>query len=221
MSLDQDQKKYFEKAYLSGEHGWPTEEPTPFVLRALGRIRRLGKKGRSLPDDPPRLLDLGCGEGRHTLAGAEEGYYAVGVDYQPRAIERAKAIARRKNIRTGFRFMVGDAFRLPFGPGSFKAVIDYGCLHHVRIPDTRRYLESVTPLLAPGGYFILSCFSTRFKHHPGERRRRNWLVHRGHYDRFFKKQDFRTIFGRSFDIEAIREEKDGLYVFWHVLMRKK
>jgi len=215
MSLNQTQKKYFEKAYKTGEHGWPTLEPTPFVLRMLPQIRK------SAAPDRGRILDLGCGEGRHTLACARVGFDVVGLDYQPLAIRRARGIARGEKVRGRFRFQVGDAFRLPFLPNRFDGIIDFGCLHHVKIGDTRRYLESVVPCLKPGGYFILSCFSTRFKHHPNEKRTRNWMVHKGHYDRFFRKQDFKTLFGPQFDLLKAEEETDGLYAFWHVLMRKK
>ncbi|MBI3611148.1 MAG: methyltransferase domain-containing protein [Nitrospirae bacterium] len=215
MGLYQKQKKYFEKAYETGVHGWPTVGPTPFVLRALTRIKTAAASGRG------RILDLGCGEGRHTLASAREGFDAVGLDYEPLAIRRARSFAKRQKISGRFRFRVGDAFRLPFPPNSFDGIIDYGCLHHVKIGDTRRYLESVIPCLKPGGYFILSCFSTRFKHHPGEKRRRHWLVHKGHYDRFFRKRDFRALFGKQFEILKAEEKADGLYVFWHLLMRKK
>jgi len=215
VGLYQRQKKYFEKAYETGTHGWPTIGPTPFVLRALGHVQRAAAPARG------RILDLGCGEGRHTLACARAGLDVVGLDYQPLAIRRARDFTRGRKVRGRFRFMVGDAFRLPFPPAAFDAIIDYGCLHHVKIGDTRRYFESVFPRLKPGGHFILSCFSTRFKHHPGEKRSRNWLVHRGHYDRFFRKQDFKTLFGKQFDILKIEERGNGLYVFWDVLMRKK
>ncbi|HSG06521.1 MAG TPA: class I SAM-dependent methyltransferase [Nitrospiria bacterium] len=212
--LYQEQKEYFRQAYVTGEHGWPIHEATSFVLRALRQIRK--KKGKA-----GRVLDLGCGEGRHTLAAAREGFEAVGLDYQPLALKKARVIAQTSGVRGRFRFLAGDAFNLPLRPGSFDAVIDYGCLHHVKMSDTRRYAESVFPLLPPGGHFILSCFSTRFKHHPGEKRKRNWICHKGHYDRFFRKSDFKDLFGRWFNRVMIEEERDGHYAFWHVLMEKK
>jgi SAM-dependent methyltransferase len=112
-------------------------------------------------------------------------------------------------------------FALPFASNAFDVVMDYGCLHHVRRADTQRYLDQVVPLIKPGGYFLLSCFSTKFKHHPDERRTRNWLVHAGHYDRFFRREDFRPLFGRWFDILEMTEDRDGSYVFHNVLMRKR
>lgn len=167
-----------------------------------------------------RVLDIGCGEGRHTRAFAGTGALAVGVDLEPKALARARAAADRGSGR-GPGFVQADVFALPFAPSTFHVVLDYGCLHHVRRRDTPRYLEQVVPLLKSEGFFLLSCFSTKFKHHAGERRTRDWLVHRGHYDRFFRRTDIDAIFGREFDILDATEDRDGLYVFHNVLMRKK
>ena len=166
------------------------------------------------------VLDIGCGEGRHTRAFAGAGALAVGVDLEPKALARAREAADRGSAR-GLGFAQADVFALPFAPATFDVVLDYGCLHHVRRRDTQRYLEQVVPLLKPGGYFLLSCFSTKFQHHAGERRTRDWLVHNGHYDRFFRRRDFDAMFGSEFDILEVTEDRDGLYVFHNVLMQKR
>ena len=204
------QRAYFERAYATGEHGWPMEGVSPMVARFLRTFR-----GRDR-----RVLDIGCGEGRHTRALAVAGALAVGVDLEPKALARAREAADRGSAR-GLGFAQADVFALPFAPATFDVVLDYGCLHHVRRRDTQRYLEQVVPLLKPEGYFLLSCFSTKFQHHAGERRTRDWLVHNGHYDRFFRRADFGAIFGRAFEIVEITEDRDGLYVFHNVLMRKR
>ncbi len=216
MSLYLEQKGFFEEAYRSGVHGWPTTDPSRFVAEFLKIFRKKNPQGR--------ILDIGCGEGRHTFLFAGAGYTAVGVDLQPLAICRAKSFARSKGIVQGVKFVLGDVFSLPFRPTDFDVLIDYGCLHHVMKKDFPRYLKSTLPLLRPGGYLLLSCFSSKFKHHPGERRTRDWMVHRGHYDRFFRKSDFKTLFGKFYDILKTREEQDQkhpYYIFHHVLMRKK
>ena len=204
------QRAYFERAYETGEHGWPTEGVSPMVARFLRTFRGRGRC----------VLDIGCGEGRHTRAFAGAGALVVGVDLEPKALARAREAVERGSGR-GPGFVHADAFALPFAPSTFDVVLDYGCLHHVRRRDTQRYLEQVVPLLKPEGSFLLSCFSPKFKHHAGERRTRDWLVHRGHYDRFFRRTDFDAIFGREFDILDVTEDRDGLYVFHNVLMRKR
>jgi SAM-dependent methyltransferase len=203
------QKIFFRRAYEAGETPWPRFKPTPGVVRLAKRLRR--ERGRA------RVLDVGCGEGRHLISMAREGHRAIGIDYEPLALQKARA----RSGRSRMIFLLADAFRLPFRDGSFDALVDCGCFHHVKKADWSRYLTGLSVLLAPSGYFFLTAFSTRFKHYPGERRRRNWLVHRNHYDHFFRKGDFPRVFGRIFEIVAIEEERQALHAFWHVLMRKR
>lgn len=213
MNIYELQKHFFEEAYRTGEHGWPTTEPEKFVTDFLKKNRRslAGK----------RLLDIGSGEGRHTIAAAMEGLNAYGMDYQPIAIKRAIDFSKGKKIRGSLNFVVGDIFNIPFQDRSFDLLIDYGCLHHIKKADADRYLNRLRFLLEDKGYFILSCFSSRFKHYKGEKRKRDWIIHRGHYDRFFRKKDLYEIFSGNFEIIKIEEEQDGLHVFYHLLMRKK
>lgn len=213
MSIYVRQKRYFAQAYETGEHGWPTTEPSDIVGKFFKNIKSRVPRAR--------VLDLGCGEGRHTLLAARHGFHAIGLDYQPLAIERAMRFAKDEGITGGFSFLIGDVFHPPFQEKNFDVLIDFGCLHHIKKKDFPRYLEAILNLLRPHGYYLLSCFSTQFKHYAGEKRVRNWLVHRGHYDRFFRKQDFKVLFGTKFDRLDYNLESDGMYVFHQVLMQRR
>src|ERR1700681_1614921 len=132
MDLYARQRRYFARAYETGEHGWPTTEPSGFVVKVFKKIKpRLSRT---------RVLDIGCGEGRHTLLAARYGFHTVGLDYQPPAIHRALRFAKEQGITTGFSFLVGDVFHLPFQEKSFDILIDFGCLHHVKKKDFSKYL---------------------------------------------------------------------------------
>jgi SAM-dependent methyltransferase len=211
MGIYPSQKKYFEEAYRTGEHGWPVEGPSEPVVRFLERFKK--------EKQTACVLDLGCGEGRHAALFAGAGYQTIGLDYQAQALVRAGRLCKKN--RAHLHWVVGDLFHLPLAQNSFDLLIDYGCFHHVRKRDTASYLRTILALLKPDGYFLLSCFSMRFKHHPKEKRKRDWLVHKGHYDRFFKKSSFRSIFGKSFRQLHIEEEQQALYAFFHVWMQKK
>jgi ubiquinone/menaquinone biosynthesis C-methylase UbiE len=203
------QKKYFRKAYETGQHGWPEIGPTPHVARL---VRSLGSgRGKT-------ALDLGCGEGRHTILMAAQGYAVTALDLEPLALRKAKEHVRRAGLRADF--VTGNALDLKFADGSFDLVLDYGCFHHVVTRDWPRYRREIARVLKPGGHLSLSVFSMKFKHHPDERRTRNWLVHRNHYDHFFTPSEIRGAFAPAFAARTLLEEHEGLNGFWHALLRK-
>lgn len=204
------QKRYFKQAYLSGRHGWPVEGATPHVAALLSRLGR--GRGRA-------ALDLGCGEGRHTLHLARQGWKTTALDLEPLAVDKARETLRRAGERA--RFVGGDALNLKFPDAAFDLVLDYGCFHHVLVRDWPRYRRGIARILAPGGHLLLSVFSMKFRHHAGERRTRPWLVHRGHYDHFFSTTEIRRSLGETFDMSAHLEEHDGLNGFHHVLLRRR
>ncbi len=203
------QKQFFRKAYETGEHGWPETGPTPQVARLL---KMLGAgRGR-------QALDLGCGEGRHTILLARTGYEVTAFDLEPLAIEKAKAALRRSGLKAAYK--AGDALDPGFDDGAFDLVLDYGCFHHVVTRDWPRYRRQIARILKPGGHLLLSVFSTKFRHHPKERRTRNWIVHRNHYDHFFTPGEIRRAFAPAFQVRALLEELEGLNGFHHVLLQK-
>src|SRR5205823_5226278 len=79
-------------------------------------------------DSDKRVLDVGCGDGRHIVEAARRGAVAMGVDYD--AIELRKTRARCSDARVGL--MVADAAHLPFVDAAFHAVICTETLEHVR-----------------------------------------------------------------------------------------
>lgn len=203
------QKKFFRKAYETGQHGWPEIGPTPHVVRW---VQKLGSgRGRT-------ALDLGCGEGRHTILLARHRYDVTALDYEPLALRKAQVQVRKAGMDA--RFVAGDALNLRFADAAFDLVLDYGCFHHVVTRDWARYRRGIARILKPGGHLLLSVFSTKFRHHPGERRTRNWLVHRNHYDHFFTRTEIREAFAPGFELRGILEELDGLNGFLHALLRK-
>jgi ubiquinone/menaquinone biosynthesis C-methylase UbiE len=109
-----------------------------------------------------RLLDLGCGEGRHVIAAsALDGIDAIGVDLSREdlgtARERMREFADQlpeERQPALFALLVGDALRLPFPDDSFDAVICSEVLEH--IPDYRSAVREIHRVLKPRGYFCAS-----------------------------------------------------------------
>ena len=92
-----------------------------------------------------RVLEVGCGEGRHarlvSRGGAE---ILVGLDLS-RGVERARALELDQN----HHFVQGDLRHPPFRPGVFDALSSNGVLHHT--PEPAASFAAVAPLLRPNG----------------------------------------------------------------------
>lgn len=102
-----------------------------------------------------RVLDLGCGAGRHAFEAARRAAHVVAVD---RSADEATGVARMLAAlgrageipagRLGTAVM-GDALRLPFPDGSFDRVMAAEVLEH--LPDDRAAIAELARVLRPGG----------------------------------------------------------------------
>src|SRR4051812_31462523 len=91
--------------------------PANSALEAHGAARLAGCR----PD--ARILDAGCGNGRHAMALAGAGYRVVGLDSSRVLLGAARRAARDARWP---RFVRGSYATLPFAPGAFDAVVCLG-----------------------------------------------------------------------------------------------
>ena len=63
-------------------------------------------------DKSVRILDIGCGTGRHSIELAKRGYNITGIDLSDSQLARAREKAERQGLKTDFRKY--DARDLPF-----------------------------------------------------------------------------------------------------------
>lgn len=95
-------------------------------------------------NESDRVLDVGCGPGKYTLALAARGIDVQGMDLAPGLIRDLADIAPEIGGH------VGDVMDPPEHLlGSFDVVTGFMMLHHV--PDLDRALAGVAALLRPGG----------------------------------------------------------------------
>ncbi len=106
---------------------------------------------RDLVDPHPgdRVLDLGCAAGAITHFLSELGCDVVGVDLEPLAIERARALF------PGLRFEIADAADLPFADASFDKAVAADFVEHVDDETFVRVCREVRRVLVPGGRFAI------------------------------------------------------------------
>jgi SAM-dependent methyltransferase len=98
-----------------------------------------------------RLLDAGCGEGRHCFGALERGAEVVGLDLDRPSLRAAVGGLRRRGEELGRlgAMLQGDTFALPFRDATFDKVICSEVMEHVHdFTGAARELARVT---RPGG----------------------------------------------------------------------
>ncbi|MFI0975575.1 class I SAM-dependent methyltransferase [Streptomyces sp. NPDC021093] len=109
------------------------------------------------PDSHPRLLDLACGTGRHSVPLAAAGYRVTGVDQSPHYLAQAARRADHAHS-TGAVFTRADMRDLSaFADGGFDTVVN---LHtsfgfFATEEEELQVLREVRRVLAPGGRFVI------------------------------------------------------------------
>jgi len=104
-----------------------------------------------------RVLDLGCGAGRHAFEAFRRGGRVVALDYSAAELKDVKAMFGALNEAEADALPPsswggcanGDATRLPFPDGTFDRVIAAEVLEHIPADDTA--LSELARVLRPGG----------------------------------------------------------------------
>ncbi|HXK24341.1 MAG TPA: class I SAM-dependent methyltransferase [Myxococcota bacterium] len=98
-----------------------------------------------------RLLDAGCGEGRHCFGALERGAHVVGLDLDPAGLHahRLRLELRAKECLRLGAFVQGNTFALPFPDACFDKVICSEVMEHVH--DYRAAARELARVTRPGG----------------------------------------------------------------------
>jgi ubiquinone/menaquinone biosynthesis C-methylase UbiE len=110
-------------------------------------------------EDGMKVLDLGCGAGRHLHAlYFAAKIHAVGIDLGHddlvKTREGFESFPDVSDDRPRFTLAVGDALRLPFADDSFDVIVCSEVLEH--IPDYEQAVAEIARILRPGGRLAVS-----------------------------------------------------------------
>lgn len=107
-----------------------------------------------------RILDIGCGPGRHTSAASRlKDVVVIGSDISfDEAVEARNRLEEQEKLGLNgggsFAALVADITGLPFPDGFFHMVICAEVLEH--IPDQEKAVQEVIRVLKPGGDLVVS-----------------------------------------------------------------
>ncbi len=140
-----DSLVYQHPRYYAIGYRWNTEEECAFIkdcLKAYG------------PPEGKRILDIGCGAGRHMLGLAKQGYQMTGVDRSPEMVAYVEAEA--KKARVDVTVSVGDLRRLTLA-GTYAAAFCFMDTFRFLITNEEivKHLKTVAGLLTARGLYLL------------------------------------------------------------------
>ena len=122
---------------------WTREHNTPdYWKEELGVFSRLLPKGK--------ILDVGCGPGRHYELFQQGGYDYMGVDYSKGLL----AIARAEFPKA--KFIEGNILDLPFQENEFDGFWAAASLLHIPKEKIPKALENIQKVVKPGGIGFVS-----------------------------------------------------------------
>jgi SAM-dependent methyltransferase len=156
-----------------------------------------------------RLLDAGCGGGRHCFGAQERGARVVGLDLDRDALRIAQAgiALRAEQGKPGGGVLCGDVFRLPFPDGFFDRVICAEVMEHVH--DYEGALRELARVLRPGGRMAVT-IPTAITEHVYLHITREYFESPGGHIRIFAPRALAAAMGRA----GVRVERVG---FAHAL----
>lgn len=165
--------------------------------------RRVGIEIYDIKRKVNRILDAGCGIGRHIIFFVEQGFDVYGIDISKEAVEIANAWLAKKGLKADLR--IGDIEKLPFKDGYFDVVISHGVIDHIPFSKAKKAMDEIRRVCVSNGYIFITLRSTEDSEFGrGEEVAHNTFVLQEGYEK--------GIIQHYFDLEEIKELLEGFKI---------
>lgn len=135
------------------KHGKVFLEPQEEIVKIVNILKRNGVK---------KVLDLGCGSGRHVVYFSKHGFDSYGFDIAREGINLTKKWLRDEGLKADLK--VGNIYKkLPYKNDYFDAVISTQALHHEVIEKIRKTIKEIERVLIPGGFVFITFRKRKFR----------------------------------------------------------
>lgn len=177
--------------------------PDDFVIRFYkSELRKIGAR---------RVLEIGCGAGRHVYFFRLMGLDIVGTDVAHSAIDFTRRRLEKDGLIEGVELLVADATQIPYPDESFDGVLAWRFLHVLSPARAQACVDQIFRLLKPGGKVLLGTRSPRSTNYELIRAgrgvdlnfdyRSGQLSERAVQDTYFSRQELASLFSRFEGVE--------------------
>jgi ubiquinone/menaquinone biosynthesis C-methylase UbiE len=116
-----------------------------------------------------RILDIGMGDcGCMSFFLAKRGFNVIGIDYDPKAIYKARKTVKREKFSGTFEAKLCRAEDLPFPNNTFDGVVAYHSFHHMH--KIEKVIREMKRVCKENGYILISDLNEKgrktYKHKP-------------------------------------------------------
>jgi len=183
------------------EERWTeSSPPLPVIVDFAKDLKQEGAK---------RVLDLGCGAGRHSILLAETGFQVVALDVSETALA-ILAHRLKASSNTNVTLVKHEMWELPFIDGYFDAVIFTNILHHGKLAEIKQVVNEVRRVMRKRALaFVVALSTADFRRGNGKRLEANTYVftegeERGIVHHFFPRKELVSCF-KTFRIVSFEE----------------
>lgn len=222
-------KNHWEQSYHLGQTSW-SRQGMPHLFKEFIDLVD-GQSNKSTLH-----LDLGCGAGVKTVEFAKVGLATLGIDVSSAGVKDAQKLIKDLGLHKICRVQQGSCLDLPLEPKSVSSISDILCFTHFDIEDQKKYLQSVSRVLAKGGLALMVLFSDKDEHfhgHPVSKSyyfsfdpknplMKGYAHYEGMYNVHFGKRDIEAAF-KDFEIVKMKEFTHPNYDYrrlWNVILKK-
>jgi SAM-dependent methyltransferase len=124
--------------------------PDPLVMDFIDEMKARGVQ---------RVLDLGCGVGRHAILLAEQGFDVIAIDGSPSGLKYLQQTAENLNVAVDCQ--LGLMTDLPLGNNSVDYVLAFNVIYHGSPAIVERSIAEIERVLTDQGLFQGTMLSKR------------------------------------------------------------
>jgi tellurite methyltransferase len=137
----------YDQRYAGQEYYWG-KKPSAMCDRVMELVRLR-------PGFRPKLLDLGCGEGRNAVYFAKHGFEVVGLDASLPGLEKTRRYAEEMGVRV--KVIHADVVNYSLEE-TYDVIFSTGTLQYLPPEGRRRRFQDYKDCTSPDGINALSVF---------------------------------------------------------------